>query len=36
MKSKAVGVIIGLGVVGAAAWAVLAGTYVGQGERGVV
>ena len=36
MKSKAVGAIIGLGVVGAAAWAVLAGTYVGQGERGVV
>ena len=36
MKSKAIGVIIGLGVVGAAAWAVLAGTYVGQGERGVV
>ena len=36
MKSKAVGVIIGLGVVGAAAWAVLAGTYVGQGERGVI
>lgn len=36
MKAKVVGVIIGLAVVGAAAWAVLAGTYVGQGERGVV
>ena len=36
MKAKVVGVIIGLVVVGAAAWAVLAGTYVGQGERGVV
>ena len=36
MKAKVVGVIIGLVVVGAAAWAVLAGTYVGQGEVGVV
>lgn len=36
MKAKVVGVIIGLAVVGAAAWAVLSGTYVGQGERGVV
>lgn len=36
MKAKVVGVIIGLVAVGAAAWAVLAGTYVGQGERGVV
>ena len=36
MKAKVVGIIIGLVVVGAAAWAVLAGTYVGQGERGVV
>lgn len=36
MKAKVVGVIIGLAVVGAAAWAVLSGTYVGQGELGVV
>lgn len=36
MKTKVVGVIIGLAVVGAAAWAVLSGTYVGQGELGVV
>ena len=36
MKAKVVGVIIGIVVVGAAAWAVLSGTYVGQGERGVV
>ena len=36
MKAKVVGVIIGLVVVGVAAWAVLAGTYVGQGEVGVV
>ena len=36
MKAKVVGVIIGLVVVGTAAWAVLAGTYVGQGEVGVV
>ena len=36
MRAKVVGVIIGLAVVGAAAWAVLSGTYVGQGERGVV
>lgn len=36
MKAKVVGVIIGLVVVGAAAWAVMSGTYVGQGERGVV
>ena len=36
MKAKVVGVIIGLTVVGAAAWAVLSGTYVGQGELGVV
>lgn len=36
MKAKVVGVIIGLVVVGAAAWAVLSGTYVGQGELGVV
>ena len=33
MKAKVVGVIIGLVVVGAAAWAVMSGTYVGQGER---
>ena len=38
MKTKGivVGVIGGVIVVGAAAWAVLAGTYVGQGEVGVV
>lgn len=36
MKAKVVGVIIGIVVVGAAAWAVMSGTYVGQGERGVV
>ena len=36
MKAKVVGVIIGLVVVGAAAWAVMSGTYVGQGEVGVV
>lgn len=36
MKAKGVGVIIGIVVVGAAAWAVMSGTYVGQGERGVV
>ena len=36
MKAKVVGVIIGLVVVSAAAWAVMSGTYVGQGERGVV
>ena len=36
MKAKVVGVIIGLAVVGAAAWTVMAGTYVGQGEVGVV
>ena len=36
MKAKVLGVIIGLAVVGAAAWAVLSGTYVGQGELGVV
>lgn len=38
MKTKGivVGVIGGVFVVGAAAWAVLAGTYVGQGEVGVV
>lgn len=36
MKAKVVGVIIGLAVVGAAAWAVLSGTYIGQGELGVV
>ena len=36
MKAKVVGVIIGLAVVGVAAWAVLSGTYVGQGELGVV
>lgn len=36
MKAKVVGVIIGLAVVGAAAWTVLSGTYVGQGELGVV
>lgn len=38
MKTKGIvaGVIGGVIVVGAAAWAVLAGTYVGQGEVGVV
>ena len=36
MKAKVVGVIIGLVVIGAAAWAVMSGTYVGQGEVGVV
>ena len=36
MKAKVVGVIIGIVVVGAAAWAVMSGTYVGQGEVGVV
>lgn len=36
MKAKVVGVIIGLAVIGAAAWAVMSGTYVGQGEVGVV
>lgn len=36
MKAKVVGVIIGLVVVGAAAWAVMSGTYVRQGEVGVV
>ena len=36
MKAKVVGVIIGIVVVGAAAWAVMSGTYVGQGERGVI
>ena len=36
MKAKVVGVIIGLAVVVAAAWTVMAGTYVGQGEVGVV
>lgn len=38
MKTKGivVGVIGGVIVVGAAAWGVLAGTYVGQGEVGVV
>ena len=36
MKAKVVGVIVGLVVIGAAAWAVMSGTYVGQGEVGVV
>lgn len=36
MKAKVVGVIVSLVVIGAAAWAVMAGTYVGQGEVGVV
>lgn len=36
MKAKVIGVIIGLVIVGAAAWAVMSGTYVGQGEVGVV
>ena len=36
MKARVVGVIIGLVVIGAAAWAVMSGTYVGQGEVGVV
>ena len=36
MKAKVVGVIVSLVVIGAAAWAVMSGTYVGQGEVGVV
>lgn len=36
MKSKIIGIIIGIAVVGIAAWAVMSATYVGQGERGVV
>lgn len=36
MKAKVAGVIVSLVVIGAAAWAVMSGTYVGQGEVGVV